>query len=50
MIDSNQIVLELYNPQFISDLKSWQVTLLVINALLGVVMLEWAWGKTSIHR
>ena len=50
MIDSDQIVPELYASKFISNLKSWQVILLVSNALIGVILLEWAWTKTAIHR
>ena len=50
MIDSDTIVLEPHESKFNSDLKSWQVILLISNTLLGVILLEWAWAKTSIHR
>ena len=32
------------------DYFTWTSVLLVLNAILGIMMLEWAWSKTSRYR
>ena len=32
------------------DFKTWHTVVLVSNALLGVILLEWAWKQFEIHR
>ena len=36
--------------KWILDLKTWHIVVLASNALLGVILLEWAWNKFEIHR
>ena len=29
---------------------SWQVILLILNAVFGLIAFEWAWNRTKRHR